>query len=136
MLRLGNVSRYGERRRSYDEVVIAVDTAMETGEGNDYTACVVLGRYGHHIHVLQVERDKLAFIEQVMMVRELTRAYRGAHVVVEAANSGIALMQELRRRYAMHVTGVSSRRSKEERAIVVAPMLENGDVHLPIKRSG
>ena len=97
LLRLGNVSRYDEPRRDYDEIVIAVDTAMETGEGNDYTACVVLGRYGHHIHVLQVERDKLPFVEQLMMVRELTRAYRGAHVIVEAANSGIALTQELRR---------------------------------------
>ena len=31
----------------------------------------------------------------------------------------------------MHVTRVSARLSKEERAIVVAPMLENGDVYLP-----
>ena len=53
-------SRYDKPRRDYDELVIAVDTAMETGEANDYTACVVLGRYGHRIHVLRVERDRIA----------------------------------------------------------------------------
>jgi hypothetical protein len=48
--------------------VIAVDTAMETGEGNDYTACVVLGRAGHRIDVLRVERHKIPFVEQLMLV--------------------------------------------------------------------
>jgi len=131
LLRLGNVERYDTRRRDYDEIVIAVDTAMETGEANDYTACVVLGRHGHHIDVLQVERDRLPFIEQLMLVRELTRSYPGAHVLVEAANSGVPLIEELRRNYALHVSAASARRSKEERAIAVAPMLENGDVRLP-----
>ena len=131
LLRLGNVGGYSEPRRRYDELVIAVDTAMETGEGNDYTACVVLGRVGHRIDVLRVERHKIPFVEQVWLVRDLTREYRSAHVVVEAANSGIALTQELRRRYGLHVTRVSARHSKEQRAVVVAPMLENGDVYLP-----
>jgi predicted phage terminase large subunit-like protein len=131
LLRLGNVGRYSEPRRTYDEVVISVDTAMETGEGNDYTACVVLGRVGHRIHVLRVERHKMPFVEQLMLVRELTRTYPRAHIVVEAANSGIALTQELRRQFGLHVTRVSARHSKEQRAVVVAPMLENGDVCLP-----
>ena len=131
LLRLGNVGRYSEPRRDYDEIVISVDTAMETGEGNDYTACVVLGRFSHRIHVLRVERHKIPFVEQVMLVRDLTREYPSAHFVVEAANSGIALIQVLRRDYAMHVTAARVRLSKEERAIVVAPMLENGDVYLP-----
>ena len=83
--------RYDKPRRDYDELVIAVDTAMETGEAHDYTACVVLGRWEHRIDVLHVDRAKLPFVEQLMMVRELTRVYRGAHVVVEAANAGVAL---------------------------------------------
>ena len=132
LLRLGNVDRYDKPRRDYDELVIAVDTAMETGEANDYTAGVVLGRCEHRIDVLRVERARLPFIEQVMMVRELTRVYRGAHVVVEAANAGVALIQELRRVYALHVTSVSARHCKEQRAVAVAPMLENGDVRLPV----
>jgi predicted phage terminase large subunit-like protein len=131
LLRLGNVERYDKPRRDYDELVIAVDTAMETGEANDYTACVVLGRYEYRIDVLRVERAKVPFVEQLMMVRELTRVYRGAHVLVEAANAGVALIQELRRNYALHVTAVSARHCKEERAVGVAPMLENGDVRLP-----
>lgn len=131
LLRLGNVSAYRQRLTEYDEVVIAVDTALETGEANDYTACVVLGRSRHRIHVLQVERDRLPFIEQVMLVCQLARAYPGAHILIEAANSGAALIQELRRAHGLHVSGVSARRAKEQRAVTVAPLLENGDVALP-----
>jgi phage terminase large subunit-like protein len=65
LLTLGNIGIYAHRLREYDETVIAVDTAVETGASNDYTACVVLGRSGHPIHVLQVERDRLPFVEQV-----------------------------------------------------------------------
>jgi len=133
LLRLGNVERYDKPRRDYDEIVIAVDTAMETGEANDYTACVVLGRCEHRIDVLHVDRARLPFVEQLMMVRELTRVYRGAHVLVEAANAGVALIQELRRNYALHVTPVSARHGKEQRAVAVAPLLENGDVRLPVQ---
>jgi predicted phage terminase large subunit-like protein len=132
LLRTGNLGTYERRLRKYDEFVIAVDTAVETGELNDYTACVVLGRSGHRIHVLQVERGRLAFVEQIMLVRDLSREYPAAHVLVEAANSGGALVQELQREFAMHVTRVSARRSKEHRAIAVAPLLENGDVFLPV----
>ncbi len=129
---LGNVERYDKPRRDYHELVSAVDTAMETGEANDYTACVVPGRREHRIDVLRVKRARVPFIERLMMVRELTRAYWGAHVVVEAANAG-ALIQELRRNYALHVTSVSARHCKEQRAVAVAPMLENGDVRLPVQ---
>jgi predicted phage terminase large subunit-like protein len=131
LLRLGNMGTYTRALREYDELVIAVDTALETGVANDYTACVVLGRSGHRIHVLQVERARLPFIEQVYLVRELTRNYPAAHVLIEAANSGGALIQELRRNYALHVTAVSPRRSKEQRAVAVAPLLENGNVCFP-----
>jgi phage terminase large subunit-like protein len=92
LLRLGNVGTYACRLKDYDESVIAVDTALETGEMNDYTACVVLGRKGRHIHVLQVEQHRIAFSEQLLLVRQLTRTYPAAHVVVEAANSGVALI--------------------------------------------
>lgn len=132
LLRLGNVGTYDEPLDEYDETVIAVDTAIETDEANDYTACVVLGRRGRHIHVLQVEQHRIAFAEQLMLVRNLTRAYPDAHVVVEAANAGIALFQELRRLFNLHVSRVSARVSKEQRAVTVAPLLENGDVLLPI----
>jgi predicted phage terminase large subunit-like protein len=131
LLRLGNMGTYREAQSDYDEMVIAVDTAIETGETNDYTACVVLGRKGHRIHVLQVERDRMAFVEQLMLVSSLSREYPNAQVLVEAANSGIALIQELRRTHGLHVTPASARRSKEERAVAVGPLLENGDVSLP-----
>jgi predicted phage terminase large subunit-like protein len=131
LLRLGNVGTYRQRLSEYDEVVIAVDTALETGEGNDFTACVVLGRSGHRIHVLQVELDRIPFIEQVMLLCALNREYPGAQILVEAANSGIALIQELRRMYGLHVSPASVRRSKEQRAVSVAALLENGDVCVP-----
>jgi predicted phage terminase large subunit-like protein len=131
LLRLGNVGTYACRLDDYDETVIAVDTALETGEANDYTACVVLGRTGRHIHVLQVEQHRMAFSEQLMLVRQLTRAYPAAHVLVEAANAGVALIQELRRRFSLHVSPASARRSKEQRAVAVAPLLENGDILFP-----
>jgi len=131
LLRLGNIGSYRHQLTQYDESVIAVDTALETGEGNDYTACVVLGRVAHRIHVLQVERHRLPFIEQVMLICELARTYPAAQILVEAANAGGALIQELRRVYALHVTPVSARRSKEQRAVSVAALLENGDVSFP-----
>lgn len=131
LLRLGNVGTYDEQLPDYDELVIAVDTAIETGEANDYTACVVLGRKGHRIHVLQVERGRMPFVEQLILVSSLAREYPTAQILVEAANSGIALIQELRRTHGLHVTPVSAKRSKEERAVAVAPLLENGDVSLP-----
>lgn len=131
LLRIGNLGRYREQFTEYDEMVISVDTAIETGEGNDYTACVVLGRRGHRIQVVQVEQDRMPFIEQVMLVSALAREYPHAQILVEAANSGVALIQELRRAHDLHVTAVSARRSKEERAVSVAALVENGDVALP-----
>jgi phage terminase large subunit-like protein len=88
VLRTGNIGSYERPLSECDEIVIAVDTAVETGASNDYTACVVLGRSGHRIHVLQVECYRLPFIEQDMLVRELSLKYRTAHIVVGAANGG------------------------------------------------
>lgn len=133
LLRVGNMGTYPSALPldDYDEIVIAVDTAIETGEANDYTACVVLGRWGHRIHVLRVERHRVSFTEQLLLVCQLNRVYRGAQVLIEAANSGRALIQQLRREHALHVTPVASRLSKEQRAVSVAALLENGDVCLP-----
>jgi phage terminase large subunit-like protein len=51
--------------------------------------------------------------------------------LIEAANAGVALIQELKRGYGLHVSAVSARRSKKQRAVAVAPLLENGDVCFP-----
>jgi hypothetical protein len=89
-----NGERYQSQRREYDEIVIAVDTAMETGEANDYTACVVLGRHEHHIDVLKVESPSADPVER-----------RGVGTTLDPDRISPALAQDISRTVGSFVYG-------------------------------
>jgi len=115
----------------YDAIAVGCDTAIAVGEHNDYTACVVIGMRGHHIHILDVIRDRMSFNEQLLLLRQLFLAYPDLYVVIEHAGQGIPIAQELRREFGMAPILAPVSLSKEQRAASIIPQLENGYVFVP-----
>jgi predicted phage terminase large subunit-like protein len=132
-LPLDNLGIYNEPLplEAYDALAVGCDTAMAVGDDNDYTACVVIGRHGPHIHVLNCIQGRIPFNEQLLLLRQLYHAYPGIHLVIENAGQGIPLAQELRREFGMSPILAAVRLNKVQRAAEIIPQLENGYVFLP-----
>ncbi len=120
------------RREHYEYVWQSWDTALSEEEAADYTACVTLGLRGRQIHVLDVFRDRLGFVEQIAAIHRLKEAYDAQLVTIEAISGGVQLFEELYRRQGhVWVHGSNERIGKIPRAQQQTARIERGDVYLP-----
>jgi predicted phage terminase large subunit-like protein len=67
------------------------------------------------------------------MVERLFIKVRADACLVEYANAGIALCQDLRRRHNVQFVARKPEGSKQERMLSLSPMIEGGDVMLPVE---
>ncbi len=111
-------------------VALSLDTASKTGLSNDYSAATVWTSWEHGYYVLHAWRGRLEFPDLLRQVLGLLEEWRPLTVLIEDAGSGVALIQELRRR-GVPVQGVRPRADKVTRAIGVTATVEAGRVFLP-----
>ena len=111
-------------------ITLSVDTASKTGFSNDYSAATVWARRPGGEYLMYAWRDKLEFPELLRSVESLARGWNADRLLVEDADSGQALVQELQRR-GLPVIAVQPHADKVTRAIGVTAMAEAGRVYLP-----
>lgn len=122
---------FRETPKQYDEIIQSWDTAFETGEENDYCACVTLGVLGTNIHIIDLFLQKLEFPDLKRAVVVQANKFNPNAVLVEEKASGKSLIQELRRNTRIPLIGRKADRDKVTRAQAVTPMIEGGRVFLP-----
>jgi len=107
------------------------DTAIKTGQANDYSVCTVwlVTEDGYYLHDLwRARADYPSLKHQVMQMAE---RYPPEAILIEDKASGQSLLQELRRHTRLPVIGCMPKADKVTRLAQVSALMESGRVFLP-----
>lgn len=112
------------------------DTAMKTGERNDFSVIQHWGKAKRGVYLIDqirgkweapdLERNTLAFWTKVK-----GEGYRPRNLRVEDKASGTGLIQSIRRQGGIPISGIKREKDKYTRGLDTAPWIVNGQVWLP-----
>jgi predicted phage terminase large subunit-like protein len=114
------------------------DTAFQTGESNDYSACSTLSEGLTGTFLRDVYRKRLGFPDLERMVIQQYERMRPSAVLIEDKASGPSLIQSLRRKTSIPIIAVDVPNTKDwktQRINELAPYVETWRFHLPIAAS-
>ncbi len=118
--------------RANQAIVQSWDTAFETGDNNDYSACTTWAvSYGSY-YLIDAYRAKLKFWELEKKILQMQRKFRANIVIVEKAGAGHSLFQNIHDLQGHRwMVAMPPERAKIVRAEVQSPKVQRGDVWLP-----
>ena len=131
--------RTDDRGRRYKRIFMCCDTAMKTGEQNDFTVLGVFGiTYDNAIHLLDMVHGKFEApdLERVFCTlwekwrRGMGFGVRASAVYVEDKASGTGLIQNIRHR-GVPVLPMTPTKDKYTRALETVPTIQAGLFFLP-----
>ncbi len=127
------INRYKKRPdfSEFERIVQSWDTAVKTGERNDYSACVTIGVRDGKFYVLNASQCRVNLHE--LQCRAVTHAdfWHADTILVEDANVGTALSQHLYRATNLAVFPVAPKGAKEVRVERAAAHIQTGRLVLP-----
>ena len=125
----------------WDYRIIYADTALKTGQANDYSVFQLWASWKGNLYMLDQVRGKWEAPELIKVGRSLYQkhidpANRGVlrGMKIEDKASGTGLIQTLKRE-GVTVIPIPRSKDKETRAYDVLPAIEAGRVHLPRRAS-
>lgn len=134
----------GNIPRNFDAIVHSWDTAVETGNTNDYSACTVWGIYKNGYYLLDIIECRLETARLLDLIKDLFERDSPKFIFIEGSQHGKALLSYLWRdgKYnAIEVkvsgrtretrTGESNNFSKASRASSAAVAMLQGKVYIP-----
>jgi predicted phage terminase large subunit-like protein len=111
-------------------IALGVDLAISEKETADYTAGVVLGRDGSgNLHVLEVQRIRGSFSEQINFIKQLAGKWQPAIVGIEDVAYQKALIQQLAAQTSLNVRGIKPISDKVSRFAPLEARYELGQVY-------
>lgn len=125
--------RYSERPplNQFSMIVQSWDTAIETGENNDFSVCTTWGVTSSGYYLLNVFRKRLLYPELRKAVLTQKRKFQSHFVLIEAQNNGRALYHDLDGQPNQWIGSISPNKDKISRAAHVMLKIEQGKVLLP-----
>ena len=110
-------------------VAIGIDLAISEKETSDYTAGVVIGRdLKGNIHVLDVQRFRGSFSEQINFITQLAAKWNPIVVAIEDVAYQKALIQQLAAQTSLNVRGIKPVNDKVSRFAPLEARYELGQV--------
>lgn len=141
MVKADWIQRYNEPP-AISTLLITMDTALKTGEHNDFSVLACWGSDGCNVYLLDIERGKweapdlldrtAAFLRKHRPRRPTKVRVRG--VMIEDKASGTGLIQSLRRDESlrdMPIIAVPRGRDKVSRVNDILPFIRAGRLHVP-----
>ena len=111
------------------------DMAFKDTDTSDFVVGQVWGVKGPNAYLLDQVRGRMDFPTTVSAVRAMQAKWPKSNVtLVEDAANGVAVVQSLKQK-AAGIVAVKPLGGKESRAAAVAPLIESGNVLLPIRAS-
>ena len=118
-----------------DEYLISWDLTFKDNSDNDYVVGQCWAKSGVDMYLIDQVRAKMDFPTTVQAVRSFSRKHPKARaILVEDKANGPAVISTLKREIS-GIIPINPQGSKIARAQAVTPMIEAGNVHLPIKAS-
>jgi predicted phage terminase large subunit-like protein len=129
----GTIKRPWVRR--YDQlpksglIIQSWDVASKQGEDNDYSVCTTW-LVNENKYLIDVLRDRFDFPTLRRKVFEQAKLYKPAHILIEDAGVGTALIQELKTAH-LPLIPVKPEYDKKIRMAIQSVKFENGQVFFP-----
>jgi len=122
--------RYEDRAPQNLNVSMGVDLAISERSTSDYTAAAVLGRdHEGKLHVLDVQRMRGSFNEQITFIKQLAAKWNPFVVAIEEVNYQKALIQQLSADSSLNVRGIKPISDKVSRFAPLEARYELGQVY-------
>lgn len=134
-VRWGWFGTYDERpeRTFFQMVVQSWDTAVTAEPDRDFSVCTTWGFREGSWYLLDLHRARLEYPALKRKVIELRDRWRPERIIIEKANSGTPLIQELRLDGLRDILAYSPNVDKETRLEAQTAKLETGNFLLPAK---
>jgi predicted phage terminase large subunit-like protein len=125
---------YREVPPKFDVIIQSWDMAFKGTESSDYVVGGIWGKIGADRYLLDLDRGHKTFTETIRAVRSMSDRWPQAMCkLVEDKANGTAVIDILKREIP-GLIGFNPRGSKVERANAVSPVVESGNVFLPVNR--
>lgn len=124
--------KYEDRKPPQPQLNISlgVDLAISEKETADYTAGAVVGRDREGIlHVLDVQRIRGSFSEQITFISQMAAKWKPSIVAIEEVNYQKALIQQLSAQTSLNVRGVKPISDKVSRFAPLEARYELGQIY-------
>lgn len=122
--------RYEDRAPAGLNIALGIDLAISEKETADYTAGAVLGRdLTGGLHVLDVQRIRGSFSQQIEFIKQLAAKWRPAVVGIEDVAYQKALIQQLAAQTSLNVRGIKPISDKVSRFAPLEGRYELGQVY-------
>ena len=121
--------------RTYEKIVVSIDTASKPGVSNDYTAMLVFGIFEGSGYLIDVIHKKLDFPSLKREFVFICEKYACEAVLIEDKGSGTSLIQEAKRGIQgkhYNVIAISPRSDKEVRLISASDFIASGRLVIPL----
>lgn len=119
----------------FDEIIQSWDMTFKDGSQNDLVAGFVMGRKDANIYLIDCVNERLSFGKSKDAVKNMTRKYPLAiKKAIENKANGPAIENDLRTKIPGIVL-VEPEGSKMERAALIEPYCEAGNIYLPSPNS-
>lgn len=112
-------------------VMLSVDCTFSDNKGSDYVVGSVIGQAGNRFYVLDLVRERMDIIGTINMIQRMYNKHALSGTIIELAASGYAAYQMLQKRVP-GLIGFKPEKSKLARASGIIPIVEAGNVFLPV----
>jgi predicted phage terminase large subunit-like protein len=121
--------------QEYDRYVCSWDTAIKTGNSNDYSVCTVWLVRKTEVYLIEVIRERLEYPDLIRRVVELANKhlYQPNDILIEDTGSGASLIQDLGAREKIYAIPIKPQSDKVTRMASATAPIEAGQVFIPKK---
>jgi predicted phage terminase large subunit-like protein len=122
--------KYFETPPRMDRLVLAVDPSNHAADSADLCGILLVGKHGKDFYVMENHSARLTALGTMERIREVMRRWPDAHIVVEKAANGYAILEQLSREFSI-VKGLSAAGGSGNRIVAASAFVESGCVFLP-----
>jgi predicted phage terminase large subunit-like protein len=127
------IRMYTELKKGYKSIIVSVDSASSVKTGSSGWGITVWGMWNEgltNLDLLYATSKKYEFPEGLARVLQIYKEYNGTEFFIENKSTGTALIPTLKNAgYKVYVAVPT--KSKEERFMACAPMINQGRVRVP-----
>lgn len=131
MIKPAWVKKYKSNPNDIKRITQSWDTAIKSGQNNDYSVCTTWAEAEGFYYLMDVTRLKAEYPELKKAIINLADKWQADGILLEDKASGQSLIQDLRRETKLALIAILPEKDKLTRMAAASSMIESGRVILP-----